>query len=441
MTATKLEFPKGFLWGTATSSHQVEGNNTNNNWYAWENTPGKIINNQKAGLACDWWGGRWKEDLGNAFKDGQNAHRFSIEWSRIQPSPDKWDKSALDFYREILKWLKAHNMSAVITLHHFSDPLWIYEQGGWANDDTPKYFEKFVQKTVPSLQEFCKFWVTTNEPNGLVVNSYVDGGFPPGIKNLATAARAERNLIRGHAKAYHAIHAAQKDAMVAYSVYYRGMFPKNPHSAFDKHITKMLSRLFNDSFGRTLVDGQFRFLFNRSYIKEAAGTQDYIALQYYSADEVSFNLAKPAQLFAERRYPSEAELGETQFIANVPEGFRQGMQWAAQFGLPIYITENGVEDSLGIFRPVYTLAHIYEMWWAIQAGLDIRGYLHWSQVDNFEWERGWSQRFGLWALDPQTQKRSRRPSADLFADICKNNAITDKNVAVFAPQLSQKIFG
>ena len=435
-----MKFPEGFLWGTATSAHQVEGDNTNNNWYAWENTPGKIINNEKAGKASDWWGGRWKEDLSNAHKDGQNVHHFSIEWSRIQPRLDKWDESALDFYRGILRWMKEHNMLPIITIHHFSDPLWVYEQGGWANDTTPQYFEQFVQKALPALMEFCNVWITTNEPNVLVVNSYVDGSFPPGIQNLVVAARAEKNLVRGHAKAYHAIHALQKDAKVAYSVHYRGMFPKNPYSRMDRYITNMLSGVFNDTFGNTLVDGNFRFLFYKTFLKEAIDTQDYIALQYYSADEVSFAPHKPAQLFAERRYPPQAALSENNFIANVPSGFRQAIEWAGRFGLPIYITENGIDDSKDELRPMYTLEHIYEVWRAIQEGYDIRSYIHWSQVDNFEWERGWSQRFGLYDLDIKTQKRTRRPSADMYAQICKKNALSKQTVNTFAPNLVESLF-
>jgi hypothetical protein len=145
------QFPEGFLWGTATAAHQVEGQNTANNWSAWEAEPGRIINGDKAGLACDWWNGRWEEDLTNAARDGQNAHRFSVEWSRVMPSPDRWDESALDHYREMLKGIHRLGMTPMVTLHHFTDPLWIYEMGGWENDQTPKYFEKFVRKVVTAF--------------------------------------------------------------------------------------------------------------------------------------------------------------------------------------------------------------------------------------------------------------------------------------------------
>jgi beta-glucosidase len=151
-------FPDGFLWGTATSSHQVEGGNTNNNWCAWENEPGRIAKNHKSGLACDWWGGRWKEDLENAAAGGQNTHRLSIEWSRIQPKPDTWDENALEYYRQMLKGMLKLGLKPMVTLHHFSDPLWLYESGGWENNDVPVYFTEYVRKVVSALKDLTDFW-------------------------------------------------------------------------------------------------------------------------------------------------------------------------------------------------------------------------------------------------------------------------------------------
>ncbi len=144
MPQAVYHFPNGFLWGTATSSHQVEGNNTNNNWSAWEAEEGRIKFGHKAGLACDWWGGRWKEDFDRAADTAQNAHRLSIEWSRIQPKPDMWNEEALNYYREIIRGLEQRNMTPLVTLHHFSDPLWLVEIGGWENPDVPALFEKYT---------------------------------------------------------------------------------------------------------------------------------------------------------------------------------------------------------------------------------------------------------------------------------------------------------
>ena len=140
MAQATFHFPVGFLWGTATAAYQVEGNNTNSNWWAWEKEPGRIVQGHKSGLACDWWGGRWREDFDRAAEGGQNAHRLSIEWSRIQPTPDHWDENALDRYRDMVRGLAERGMTPVVTLHHFSDPLWLAEKGGWERGAVAEHF-------------------------------------------------------------------------------------------------------------------------------------------------------------------------------------------------------------------------------------------------------------------------------------------------------------
>ena len=177
MPEASFHFPRGFLWGTATAAHQVEGNNTNNNWWKWEQ---EGHTKAKSGLACDWWGGRWREDFDRVAETGQNAHRFSVEWSRIQPAPDQWDEDALEKYRLMLRGLHERGLTAMVTLHHFTDPLWLAEQGGWEDDDTPQKFTVFVRRTVEALKEYVTMWVTINEPNVYAYSAYSDGAYPPG---------------------------------------------------------------------------------------------------------------------------------------------------------------------------------------------------------------------------------------------------------------------
>ncbi len=199
MPQAVFHFPRGFLWGTATAAHQVEGNNTNNQWWHWEqagHTKGL------SGLACDWWGGRWREDFDRAVEGGQNAHRFSVEWSRIQPAPDQWDEDALERYRAMLRGLRERNLSALVTLHHFTDPLWVWEKGAWENEEIVKLFEKFVRKTVGALKEYVTSWVTINEPNVYALSGYANGAFPPGVNDIKRAVRVEANMLRAHAAAY-----------------------------------------------------------------------------------------------------------------------------------------------------------------------------------------------------------------------------------------------
>ncbi len=198
MPSATFTFPAGFLWGTATAAFQVEGHNAPSNWSAWVDEPGRIIQGMKPGLACDWWGGRWKEDLDRAAETGQNAHRLSVDWARIQPAPDRWDEDALDYYRQILRGVIERGMTPMVTLHHFVDPLWFAEQGGWAHPDAPRLFVAYVRKTVEALREYVSLWVTINEPNIYYFNGYLTGEFPPGKKgDLNSVFAVLTNMVRG----------------------------------------------------------------------------------------------------------------------------------------------------------------------------------------------------------------------------------------------------
>jgi len=434
-------FPNGFLWGTATSSHQVEGNNTNNNWYLWENEPGRIIHGHRSGLACDWWGGRWREDFDRAAETGQNAHRLSIEWSRIQPAPDRWDEDALDYYRQIIRGLYERNLTPLVTLHHFTDPIWIYEQGGWENEQTPDLFARYVAKVVESLKDYVTLWVTINEPNVYVYGGYLGGGFPPGKNDLKTAFQVLRNLVRGHAAAYETIHRIQKVARVGIALNYRSFRPARSWLPLDAWMAQLLHQSFNAAFPEAITHGRLRFLTYRAEIKEAANTQDFFGLNYYTRDLITFDPFSKSGFFYRAHYPQEAELSDTGFLANVPEGIFEGLRWAAKrYNLPIIITENGVEDADDDLRPRYLVQHLHQVWKASQFNWQIKGYFHWSLVDNFEWERGWTQRFGLWGLDVETQRRIRRPSVDLYAEICKTNSLSAETVERFTPEIYAKLF-
>ncbi len=436
MAQAVFHFPRGFLWGTATAAHQVEGNNTNNNWYAWEQENGRIQQGHRSGLACDWWnGGRWNEDFDRATEGQQNAHRLSIEWSRIQPTPDRWDETAIDRYIEMLRGLRERNMVPLVTLHHFSDPLWLVEKGGWENEEVVGYFEKFVNKIVEVLKDYVSYWCTINEPNIYAVSGYLLKVFPPGKSDMVALFRVLANMIRAHAVAYRVIHTIQPQARVGFALNYRSMKPARNWSALDRWVAGFQSSLFNDLFPRALVDGVMRSPLGRQRIPEAKGTQDYIGVNYYSREYLAFNLLKPGELFTRRFYRPEAQLSTTGFIANEPAGLQEALRWAHQFKVPILVTENGVEDPDDRLRPRYLAEHIHQIWRAVNNNLPIQGYFHWTLVDNFEWERGWTQRFGLWELNPETQARRKRPSADFFAEICRENGLASEVVARFAPEV------
>ena len=440
MAQATFSFPRGFLWGTATSSHQVEGNNTNNNWWAWEQIPGKIVHGHQSGLACDWWGGRWREDFDRAAESGQNTHRLSIEWSRIQPSPDRWDEDALDHYREMIRGLLERNLTPMVTLHHVTDPIWMCETGGWEQESIVGLFEAYTRKVVEALRAFVPYWVTINEPNIYAYFGYFFGDYPPGNKNLIKLINVIENMVRAHSAAYRTIHNLQPSARVGLAHHYRGFKPIRNWFPPDRWTTAFQSQLFNNIFPDVFYDGILRLPIRHMRFPEAKGTQDFFGLNNYTCEFVAFNLLNPGYGFSRHCFASNAELSSTGFLANEPQGLYEAIQWSRKYKLPIIITENGVEDADDQLRPKYLIQHIHQVWRAANFNWPIIGYYHWSLVDNFEWERGWTQRFGLWELDMETQARRKRPSSDLYATICRENALSSDLVARYAPDLMESMF-
>jgi beta-glucosidase len=439
MPSASYHFPKGFLWGTATASHQVEGGNTNNNWHRWEQEGHTA---HASGKASDWWGGRWKEDFDRLVESGQNAHRLSVEWSRIQPTPERWDEEAIERYHSMLRGLRDRGITPMVTLHHFTDPLWLSELGGWETEAVVPLFEKFTRKVVEALKEYCTLWCTINEPNVYAAGGYLSDTFPPGKKNFRLALNVLANLARGHAAAYRAIHALQPEARVGYAWHYRPMLPARRWSPLDRLVRNIQYNGLNLSFPSAVGTGVLRTPFGRVRLPEVKGTQDFLGINYYSVDTVAFDLRVPGELFGRRFYPKDADLSDSGFNANTPEGLFDSLKWATRLypDLPLIVTENGIECADDHIRPRYLAQHIHQMWRGVNFNWPVKGYFHWSLVDNFEWERGWTQRFGLWGLDPETQARIRRPSVDLYAAICKENGLSSEMVEKYCPEVYEKLF-
>lgn len=440
MAEATFYFPRGFLWGTATSAHQVEGNNTHNSWWAWEQEAGRIVHEHKSGLACDWWGGRWREDLDRAAEAHQNAHRLSIEWSRLQPTADRWDEDALDHYRQIMRGLQERNLTTLVTLHHFTDPQWLVEREGWLSGEAVEHYVAYVRKVVEALKEYVSLWLTFNEPNLYTLFGYVQGVFPPGKKDLGAALRVATNILHAHAEAYRVIHNLQPQARVGFVHYYLSLKAVKTWFPLDQAASSLQFNLVNNIFTSAISSGVMRLPGLHKHLPEAKGTLDFIGIDYYTRMRVKFNLLKPAEMFGERIFPPKADLSEDGWIANEPEGMFEAIRWALSLNIPIIITENGVNDAEDLLRPRYLIQHLHQVWKAVNFNFPVKGYFHWTLVDNFEWDRGWTQRFGLWALDVNTQVRTKRPSANLYAEICKQNGIVSDTVNKYAPEIFEKMF-
>jgi beta-glucosidase len=308
-------------------------------------------------------------------------------------------------------------------------------------------FEQYAHKVVAALGDYVDLWCTINEPNAYMVQSWVRGVTPPQKKDIGLALKVAANLLRAHAAAYHALHEAQPRAMVGLPVHFDWIMPARPGFALDEWAARTQFNMFSTLFGDALATGRLRrpMIWPVS-VPEARGTQDYIGIQYYTTVVVRFDLSNAGELFGRRSYPAGAELdemaaaGDIAGYANYSPGLFDTLRWVQRWKLPIYITENGFgvnEDSL---RRRYLIGHLRQLWRAVNFNWDVRGYFHWSLVDNFEWNRGWEHRFGLYALDPETQVRSPRASARLYSEIARSHSLTSDMVARYAPELKEQMF-
>lgn len=432
-----LKFPDGFLWGTATAAHQVEGGNTNNDWWEWEQTPGHIHNEDRSTVACDWWQGeRYRTDFDLAQSFGHNAHRLSLEWSRIEPREDEWNPEAIRFYRRVLTALRERGMTPLVTLHHFANPLWLRAKGAWETEVVVSRFERFAGKVAQELGDLCNFWITINEPMVYTYAGYVNGNWPPGKKDFRLAMRVLHNLLRAHAVAYRAIHLVQPRARVGLGHNLLPLKPAHPQSWLNRVIANLQDTIYNRIFLLTLKDGRLRPPMGwGSKVPEVIDTQDFIGLNFYFSRRVVVDWKNPGQFFG-RTLPAQPWgvpyddewlrwFGKGDID---PRAFYRTLKWLGEYGAgkPIYVTENGMCDRNDELRPQYLLSHLAAMHQAIQEGVPVKGYFYWTLTDNFEWTEGYDLRFGLIHLDVATQTRTPKPSAELYARIIRENGITDE---------------
>jgi beta-glucosidase len=437
MVQAAMFFPPDFLWGTATAAHQVEGNNCNNDWWAWEQD-GRILEGHRSGLACDWWQ-RAEADLDRAAEMGTNAHRLSVEWSRIEPEPSVFDTAALDRYRQILQAMHDRGIEPMVTLHHFTNPLWLAEKGDFNSDLVVDYFRRYTDRVVSALGDLVPKWITLNEPVVYVVLRSLEALFPPPQRRGWPAAReALRNLLRCHAAAYHTIKESYPQSQVGVAKQFRPLQPPAQGNFLDRWWARRLNRLFNDMWMESMDDGRLRWPLGRGRIKNLAGAFDFVGVNYYTRSFVRFP-PRPGRLY-ESAYPAGSVVSDGNYGELYPAGLYQVLKYNLRYRKPIYVTENGLPDAADKLRPAFIMTHLREIWRAISFSFPVMGYYHWSLVDNFEWDRGWTQRFGLIALDPETQERALRPSGRLYGEICRTRSISSDMAQRYAPELLNTIF-
>ena len=423
--ASQLEFPRGFLWGAATSSHQVEGNCTNNNWWAWEQEGGHIADGSVSGLACDHYR-RFDEDFRLAAELGHNAQRISVEWSRIEPEEGRFDERELDHYRAVCGAIRRHGMAPTVTLHHFTHPVWVARQGGWENPRVVDWLARFAERTGRALGDRVAVWWTINEPMVAPLVGYLLGAHPPCVRDLGRALAVARHTLLAHGAMYRALKAVAP-ATTPVGIVHNMMYlePLDPGSAADRAEAEQQDWFLNGWYLHGIATGEVAPPAGGG--EEAPGLRgsfDAIGLNYYSRLLVragGFDGSENPLLV--RRPGERAEFTDEMGWEVHPPGLRLQLLRLAKLGKPLYVTENGHatldEDARARYLPI----HLREVHAAITAGADVRGYFYWSLMDNFEWGEGYAKHFGLIAIEPGTLARRPRPAAYVYRDIIRANAV------------------
>jgi beta-glucosidase len=444
-----MYFPKGFKWGCATSPYQTEGDNTNSDWHAWEQGEGHVAGGQKSGKACDWWGNGFLADVEWMTRLNNNTHRLGVEWSRTQPKEGVFDDAAIDRYRFMLKTLRERGIEPMVTLHHFSNPLWIAERGGWETPDILPHFEQFVTKAVESLKDLCDLWVTINEPLVYAAVGYLQMPgdtahhqmtFPPGKDDFNLMQTVLENMLLGHAGAYHTIHRIQPEARVGIAHNTAYLEPANPRSLLDRFMTGLHDRLAGRGVIDAVTTGRLPRLIGGRRVRALRDSVDFIGLQYYTRDLVAFDRQAKEMMFSRRVQNPNGEISDGNYGEVYPRGLYYLLKRLKRTGKPIFITENGLPDHDDDRRPTFLVNHLKQVWHAINENIPVLGYYHWTLTDNFEWAEGWNLRFGLVELDTHTQQRTLRRSGELYAEVCKANHLDTDMVRRYTPELMDTVF-
>jgi beta-glucosidase len=421
--SANFKFPAGFLWGAATSSHQVEGRNTNSDWWAWEKA-GRVA--EPSGDAADHFH-RYREDLDLARSLNHNAYRFSLEWSRIEPREGVFSAEGIAHYREMIEALRERGMEPVVTIYHYTLPQWLSEKGGWEHPDIEDYFERFVARVSAEYGDLVRWWITFNEPVVQAFKGWILGQWPPGkLKDFPTALRVVRHMLRAHVKAYHLIHEARPDAMVSVAKHALALTPCNPKRRLDRLSVWARTYLFNHLFLDALHSGALRVpgLFWERLPQKR--TLDFIGLNYYTRDFVrNAGLSLPGLVGDICTLEHHQSVGKRNDLGweIYPEGLAHFLRAYSRYKLPILITENGLPVDHDEDRWTFIFLHLWQVARALDEGIDVVGYLHWSLLDNYEWADGFRARFGLIGVDYATQQRTIRESGRRLARVIERNEL------------------
>ena len=403
------DFPRDFLFGAATSAHQVEGNNSLSDWWEYE-LAGKL--KYRSGDACRHYD-LYEQDFDLAKELNHNCHRLSIEWSRIEPEEGRFSSQELAHYKKVILALRRRGLNPIVTLHHFTNPSWFARLGGWSLRESSNYFSRYVSKVVEELSKEVRFWVTINEPMVYLYHSYFLGEWPPQEKSLLKTQAVKNNLLRAHINSYRLIKGLYKknnlgDPLISVAQHMQAFVPCVPTLR-----NNIAAYLRAKSFNLEFIERSIR-----------ARALDFIGVNYYSRSLVElrgWGIKNFAMDICEEKHNNlqKNSLGWDIY----PEGLYNILVGLKKYSLPIFILENGIcteDDSL---RWSFIQDHLNKLIQAIDSGVKILGYIYWSLIDNYEWDKGFAPRFGLIEVDYNTYQRRVRDSARRFAQVCLQGKI------------------
>lgn len=413
----KFKLKEGLLLGSATAATQIEGGDENNNWARFS-AQGKVKDGTSCVRADDHYA-RFREDIDLMAQMGLQIYRFGIEWSRIEPQMGVYSEEAISHYREEIEYMKSKGVLPLLTLHHFTNPLWFEDMGAFEHKDSPQIFLSFVKKAIDSFGDLVSEYITINEPNVYCTNSLFWGEWPPEKKSMLSLVKAFSNMAAAHVLAYEYIHSKRRDmgyndTKVSFANHLRVFEPENPKNPFHRLFSSLSEYLFQGAITTAMMTGKCRFpVLRRKGVKKGK-YYDFIGINYYSrstvkglADGVRDDCYKN-DLGWEIYHEGLLELSESLY---------------EKYSAPVYVTENGTCDNTDSFRPRF----IYDQLKLISERENhITRYYHWSFTDNFEWKEGESARFGIVHVDYETQKRTVKQSGQLYASIIKNGGVTEE---------------
>jgi beta-glucosidase len=386
-------FPEGFVWGTATAAHQIEGGNWNNDWWVWEHAPGTPCA-EPSGDACDSWN-RVDEDVAIVADLGLGSYRFSVEWSRIEPEEGEWSHAAVAHYRRQCEALRARGVDPTVTFHHFTTPRWVVAAGGWEDPATADRFAAFCRRLAGELGDVIGRACTINEPNIVATIGWRLGGFPPGKTDADLRLRVNDVFVDAHRKAVDAIRAGAPGVPVGLAL---SMTDYQAADGGEERTARM--RLEMEDVFLEATDGD-----------DSLGVQTYTRMR----------LGSRGILGAEAGVPV-LDMGYEFWPRSLEACLRRA--WSYTGGrVPLLVTENGIGTTDDDQRIAYLYEALEGVLRVLADGVDVRGYTYWSLLDNFEWAFGYRPRFGLVSVDRTTFERTPKPSAAWFASVVRANAL------------------